>query len=222
MRNEYEQTTILDRDTLSKIATAINARYVFQPRLVAFSQTMTDRWTVPAFNMRVFQTRSSLMRVTLQLWDTDTPFDGPQFRPQFVLVEKCRFLIQTNEVGVVPADNGDRIAMVAPEDEKQSAHEAQHDTLQKVREDDGHYGHEEWDELGHPHPVHGLIHGRFREFISHHDEDSCQTGERDLIQELGDEEGTREQEGTVNKGRFPRTTAGLDVGGGTEDNTRNG
>ena len=72
MRNEYEQTTILDRDTLSKIATAINARYVFQPRLVAFSQTMTDRWTVPAFNMRVFQTRSSLMRVTLQLWDTET------------------------------------------------------------------------------------------------------------------------------------------------------
>lgn len=72
MRNDYEQTTLLDRDTLRKIATAINARYVFQPRLVAFSQTMTDRWTVPAFNIRVSQTRSSLMRLALQLWDAET------------------------------------------------------------------------------------------------------------------------------------------------------
>ena len=94
------------------------------------------------------------------------------------LLMKCRVLIETNEVGVVPADNGDRIAMVAPEDEKQSAHQAEHDALQEVREHDGHDGHEEWNELGHAQPVYGLIHVRFREFVPHHDEDGGQTGER--------------------------------------------
>jgi hypothetical protein len=33
---------------------------------------MTDRWKVPAFDIRVAQTRSSDMRVVLQLWDTKT------------------------------------------------------------------------------------------------------------------------------------------------------
>jgi hypothetical protein len=41
---------------------------------MAFSQLMTERWTFkfPGFDIRMMQTRSSVMRVSLQLWDTET------------------------------------------------------------------------------------------------------------------------------------------------------
>jgi hypothetical protein len=72
MRNEYDQSSIVDAGTLRKISAAIGARYVFQPRLAAFSQTMMDRWMFPALNVRLLQTRSSIMRISLQLWDAET------------------------------------------------------------------------------------------------------------------------------------------------------
>ena len=72
MRVDYDQSNILDRDSLRKIATAIGVRYVFQPRLASLVQTMTDRWTFPALDFRVTQTRSSIMRLSLQLWDAET------------------------------------------------------------------------------------------------------------------------------------------------------
>lgn len=65
--SDYEKTNILDRDLLRKIAAAVGARYVFQPRLAYFSQHMTERWGFIA--VRIMETRSSVMRVTLQLWD---------------------------------------------------------------------------------------------------------------------------------------------------------
>lgn len=72
MRNDYDQTSIFDADTLRKIGAAVNARYIFQPRLIAFSQIMTDRWMFPGLNVRLLQTRSSIMRISLQLWDAET------------------------------------------------------------------------------------------------------------------------------------------------------
>jgi hypothetical protein len=72
MRNDYELTNLLDRDTLRKIGRAVGVRYVFQPRLAAFDQMMTDRWIFPIFNVRMTQTRSSIMRLSLQLWDAET------------------------------------------------------------------------------------------------------------------------------------------------------
>ena len=69
MRNDYEQSNILDQEALRTIASAIGVRYIFQLRLAAFVQTMTDRWKFPAFDVRVSQTRSSVMRLALQLWD---------------------------------------------------------------------------------------------------------------------------------------------------------
>lgn len=72
LRNDYDQSNILDRDTLLKLRHAIDVRYVFQPRLEAFSQTMTDRWKFPALDLRISQTRSSIMRLSLQLWDGET------------------------------------------------------------------------------------------------------------------------------------------------------
>jgi hypothetical protein len=72
MRTDYEISNILDGGTLRKISTAIGARYVFLPRLAAFSQTMTDRWKFPPFDLRMMQTRSSNIRISLQLWDATT------------------------------------------------------------------------------------------------------------------------------------------------------
>jgi len=72
MKEDYEQSNIFDGGALRKIASVIGVRYVFQPRLAAFSQTMTDRWSFPPFDVRMMQTRSSNMRISLQLWDAET------------------------------------------------------------------------------------------------------------------------------------------------------
>ena len=72
MRADYELSNIFDGRALRKIATALGVRYVFQPHLAAFSQTMTDRAKVIGFDIRIAQTRSSNMRVSLQLWDAET------------------------------------------------------------------------------------------------------------------------------------------------------
>jgi hypothetical protein len=71
MRVDYELTNILDGGILRKIAAAIGVRYVFQPRLAAFSQMMIDRFKFPGLDLRLTQTRSSIMRVSLQLWDAE-------------------------------------------------------------------------------------------------------------------------------------------------------
>jgi hypothetical protein len=72
MRMDYEQSNLLDREPLRKIGAAIGARYVFQPRLAAFTQTLYDRWKVPALEINVVRIRSSILRLSLQLWDTET------------------------------------------------------------------------------------------------------------------------------------------------------
>jgi hypothetical protein len=72
MRIDAEQSHILNRDSLSKIGTAIGARFVFQPRLAAFTQTMYDRWTFPAFGVVISQTRQSDLRISVHLWDAQT------------------------------------------------------------------------------------------------------------------------------------------------------
>jgi hypothetical protein len=69
MRSGAELSHVLDRESLRSIGEALGARYVFQPRLAFFEQTMTDRWTVPAINALAAQTRSATMRLSLQLWD---------------------------------------------------------------------------------------------------------------------------------------------------------
>jgi hypothetical protein len=72
MRVDAEQSHILNRDILKKIGMAVGARFVFQPRLAAFSQTMYDRWTFPAFGVVISQTRQSNLRVSVELWDAKT------------------------------------------------------------------------------------------------------------------------------------------------------
>jgi hypothetical protein len=72
MRIDAEQSHILSRDSLNKIGAAIGARFVFQPRLAAFTQIMYDRWTFPAFGVLISQTRQCDLRISVQLWDAKT------------------------------------------------------------------------------------------------------------------------------------------------------
>jgi hypothetical protein len=72
MRADAEQSHILNRESLKKLGKAMGVRYVFQPRLAAFTQTMYDRWTFPAIGVLLVQVRSSNLRMSLQLWNTET------------------------------------------------------------------------------------------------------------------------------------------------------
>lgn len=72
MRGDADQSHLLDRHSLAKIGAALGVRYILQPRLAAFTQTMTERWQIPAFDIRVMQTRSSLLRVSMQLWEAES------------------------------------------------------------------------------------------------------------------------------------------------------
>ncbi|WP_155969817.1 hypothetical protein [Nitrospira japonica] len=72
MRNEALQSHLLDGGTLKKLGTAIGTRYVFQPKLIEFMQIMKDRWEMPPIALKVSRIRSSIMRLSLQLWDMQT------------------------------------------------------------------------------------------------------------------------------------------------------
>jgi hypothetical protein len=72
MRGNAEQSHLLDRPSLAKIGAALGVRYIFQPHLAGFTQTMTERWQIPAFDIRVMETRSSLLRVSMQLWEAES------------------------------------------------------------------------------------------------------------------------------------------------------
>ena len=72
MRTEALQSHVLDRGLLKKLGTAIGARYVFQPKLIAFMQITKDRWELPPIALKVSRIRSSFMRLSLQLWDMQT------------------------------------------------------------------------------------------------------------------------------------------------------
>jgi hypothetical protein len=70
MVSGYIRTGILHRPVLEKIGRAVEARYVMQPMLATFSQSMSGRFSF--FGLRLIQTRISILRLTVQLWDTRT------------------------------------------------------------------------------------------------------------------------------------------------------
>jgi len=70
MTSDYFKSGILDRDTLRKICQTLECRYVFQPSLAAFRQYLDDR--LRFFGLRVFQTRVTILRLSLQIWDAHT------------------------------------------------------------------------------------------------------------------------------------------------------
>jgi hypothetical protein len=72
MRRDAGDTHLLNRESLRKIGAALGVRYIFQPRLASFTQTMTDRFKFPTVDLRLSQTRSSVLRLSLQLWDAES------------------------------------------------------------------------------------------------------------------------------------------------------
>lgn len=68
MVSEYVRSGILNRAVLEKMGKALNVAYVFQPSMAAFSQSMSSRFSL--FGLRLFQTRISMLRLSVQLWDT--------------------------------------------------------------------------------------------------------------------------------------------------------
>lgn len=72
MRGDAEHSHLLDRHSLAKIGAALGVRYALQPRLAAFTQIMTQRWKVPGLEIRVSETRSSLLRMSMQMWEVES------------------------------------------------------------------------------------------------------------------------------------------------------
>jgi hypothetical protein len=68
MVSQYQQSGILDRMVLEKVGQALNARYVFQPSMATFTQSMSGRFSI--FGLRLIQTRISTLRLSVQIWDT--------------------------------------------------------------------------------------------------------------------------------------------------------
>lgn len=70
MVSAYAKTGILDRAGLHELGMALQSAYVFQPSLASFSQSMSGRFSF--FGLRLLQTRVTMLRLSLQLWDTRT------------------------------------------------------------------------------------------------------------------------------------------------------
>jgi hypothetical protein len=70
MMRAYDQTGILERDTLARIAQVIGVRFVAVPILVNFREESATR--LSALGLRIGKTTSSNARLQLQIWDGPT------------------------------------------------------------------------------------------------------------------------------------------------------
>ena len=68
MVSGFARSGILDRERLQRIGTVLGSRYVLQPGLAEFTQTLVDRFEVSGF--KLLRTRVTTLRLWLQLWDT--------------------------------------------------------------------------------------------------------------------------------------------------------
>lgn len=66
----YSRGGIPDRARLERIGAALGSRYVLQPGLAEFSQTVLDKFELAGF--KIVRTRVSTLRLWLQLWDAQT------------------------------------------------------------------------------------------------------------------------------------------------------
>jgi len=68
MALDYSQSGILNLDTLHNMARTLEWDYVLQPSMAEFRQALDTR--LRFFGLRVFQTRITNLRLSVQLWDT--------------------------------------------------------------------------------------------------------------------------------------------------------
>ncbi len=70
MYSEYQKTTVMREDLLSKIGQAVGARYVIVPQLLGFESESFDRATI--LGISFLRTRQSSVNIHAQIWDTVT------------------------------------------------------------------------------------------------------------------------------------------------------
>jgi hypothetical protein len=66
----FARSGILERKHLGRIGSALGARYVLQPGLGAFTETLADKFEIAGW--KLIRTRITTLRLWLQLWDTET------------------------------------------------------------------------------------------------------------------------------------------------------
>lgn len=66
----YMQSGVLQHDVLRRIGEALMVDYVFQPIMASFEQSVWERFSF--LGIRLFQTRVSVLRLSVQLWETKT------------------------------------------------------------------------------------------------------------------------------------------------------
>ena len=67
---EYRNTGIMKKDTLSKLGAELNARYLLQLNLANFKQETNNRFGVLGY--RMVDTKLANIRLFVQIWDTQT------------------------------------------------------------------------------------------------------------------------------------------------------
>ena len=68
MLRDYQDSGVLERDSLRRVGEAAGARYLAQLKLAYFSQDMRERFSV--LGLRLFQTHYANIRLYVQLWDS--------------------------------------------------------------------------------------------------------------------------------------------------------
>ena len=67
---EYYRSGILVRDRLQRIGAVLESRYLLQPGLAEFSQSLVDKFEITG--LKVVKTRITVLRLWLQVWDMKT------------------------------------------------------------------------------------------------------------------------------------------------------
>lgn len=70
MMSAYQQSGILNRGTLARIGELLQTPYAFLPTMAWFDQAIVERFNF--FGMRLLQTRVSILRLSVEIWDART------------------------------------------------------------------------------------------------------------------------------------------------------
>jgi len=70
MISAFARSDILDRERLQRIGSGLGTRYVLQPGLAEFSQSLMDRFEL--IGLKLLRSRTTTLRLWLRLWDAET------------------------------------------------------------------------------------------------------------------------------------------------------
>lgn len=70
MLQSYDITGILDKKVLARIGEILDVKYIVQPKLSSFTERTSTR--LSAFGLSLISTRETTVKISLQVWDTNT------------------------------------------------------------------------------------------------------------------------------------------------------